>query len=93
MTLRVVNGMTPAAKVIYIYICYATVRSLARADLRHAPLLYVLWHLYTHTHHAILLYVRLHTDVRSFTCPHKQGLGLGWVGQQRSLVRAQVMLR
>jgi predicted transcriptional regulator with HTH domain len=43
--------MTPAAKVIYtyIYICYATVRSLARADLRHAPLLYVLWHLYTHT--------------------------------------------
>ena len=34
---------------IYIIICYATVRSLARADLRHAPLLYVLWHLYTHT--------------------------------------------
>ena len=72
--------MTPAAKVIYTYIyiymlrycpfsctcrltsCSATVRSLALV----------------HTHHAILLYVHLHTDVRSFTCPHKQGLG--WVG-------------
>jgi hypothetical protein len=61
----------------HIYICYATVRSLARADLRHAPLLYVLWHLYTH----IMLFYCTFTCTQ--TCdllPAHTNKGWGWVG-------------
>ena len=77
--------MTPAAKVIiifiyiyiYTYTCYATVRSLARADLRHAPLLYVLWHLYTHV---MLFYCTFTCTQMCDLLPAHTNKGWGWVG-------------